>query len=269
VYLVSSSGGPAKLVAAGDFSGPTDLRFSPDDGQLASSWGGQLVLIGVNSGASSRPIYTDNFVRQPDWSPDGKSIVYARFFLDPGEPVDSAGLHLFDPETGTDHALCPGVAGTHPRWSRDGSSIVFTENTTYSLRVSLVRQDGTGLLPLAIPSDGILYDYPQWYYRRATGSSQVLFEVSSGPTRPTYVIDSDGTGLRRWTRRLGPFDAISPDGSHVAIVFAEPSDSLGVLFITQTDDACGAAYRQLTAWRPPVAGSLSIGGPGAPIGRHE
>lgn len=102
VYVVNSAGGPSRLLCPGSFSGPWDLRFSPDDRQLVGSWAGQIVFIDIQTGALTMPFFTDNAAVTPDWSPDGRAIVYARVVLPAGEPQDSAGLHLYELSTRED-----------------------------------------------------------------------------------------------------------------------------------------------------------------------
>jgi hypothetical protein len=49
---------------------------------------------------------------------------------------------------------------------------------------------------------------------------------------------------------MGPYDAVSPDGSEVVEIFPQQPDSLKVLFLISVDDVTGATRRQLTRWEP-------------------
>ena len=65
---------------------------------------------------------------QPDWSPDGKSVVYVSY------QKDAMELWLLDLGSGKTHALTSGGAvNVEPRWSPDGKKIVWT-STEYNKR---------------------------------------------------------------------------------------------------------------------------------------
>ncbi len=60
---------------------------------------------------------------QPDWSPDGRRIVYASY------RDDAIELQLVDPATGASTALLAnGAVNLEPRWSPDGKRIAFTSS---------------------------------------------------------------------------------------------------------------------------------------------
>ena len=72
---------------------------------------------------------------QPDWSPDGKSIVYVSY------QKDAMELWLLDLATGKAHSLTEGGAvNVEPRWSPDGKRIAFV-STIYNKRFHVFRAD--------------------------------------------------------------------------------------------------------------------------------
>ncbi len=257
VYITSRWGGTPRLLVAGDYFGPRYLDFSPDGRRLVASWGLQLVIIGVEDGSLLSPFYTHDGASFPDWSPNGSLIVYRRAFRDYNEPPDSGGFHFYDLSTGEDTPVRLGtqvIWGRRTRWSPDGSEIALIRGSISPIHdiVSVLRADGSQMRDLVESPQGIEYDYIQWYDRRLTGTRGVLFQRASGRPRETYFVAPDGTGLRTWLPRLGAWDAVSPDGSEIAMVGAQQSDSLPVLFIVKTDDPTGASRRQLTYWAPPA-----------------
>ena len=72
---------------------------------------------------------------QPDWSPDGKNVVYVSY------QKDAMELWLLDLGSGKSQQLTSGGAvNVEPRWSPDGKRIVFV-STTYNKRFHIFRAD--------------------------------------------------------------------------------------------------------------------------------
>jgi Tol biopolymer transport system component len=250
IYIVPSAGGTPRLVLAGDFGGPERLRFSPDDKALAADWRFQLLLVDVASGAIRRPLYTDNGVNWPDWSPDGRLIAYTRLFRQSSEPADSGGIHILDLASGEDRPVVTGdgvLTGGPPRWSPDGRFLV---NIEYSpMRIVRVTPDGSEHIALVNGSVNDVFGNPQWVTDPIRGRLGVLFNESHGGTRRAYYVSADGAVSYKWHLDLAPWDVVSPDGRTLAFVYPQVADSVPVLFTRQVFDATGVSRRQLTHFR--------------------
>ncbi|MCI0582952.1 MAG: hypothetical protein L0227_08670 [Chloroflexi bacterium] len=147
-------------------------------------------------GSNLRQIEVDAWVEYPAFSPDGTKVAFM------GARGDNYDIYTVDLDTGavtrlTDH---PGDDGW-PAWSPDGSTIAFT-----SIR------DDCGVAPS---------DQECW----ATGDI--------GPHHDIWLVDVDGSNLRRVTPEFGQFVAWSPDGRHLLIsgyaLFAIRPDGTGRL----------------------------------------
>ena len=254
VYVVASAGGTPRLVMAGDFSGPRWLAFSPDGLTLASIWQDQLTIIDLATGTSNVPTYTDNVAASPAWSPDGKQVAYSRLFLNsfPPEPTDSAGIHIYDFESQTDRTLYldgSAVAASDVVWpARIGELVYLFQGPTGS-SVASVRPDGSEGRVIATV-EGASYEYLQWY-ESATNPLRGPLVLRTQTSRSTILLDPLSGRESQWVMQLGPWDAISPDGSHVVLVRPEESSGFSVLFVSQALDYSGATRRALTTWHPP------------------
>jgi len=253
VYVISRLGGKPRLITPGNFSGPTQLRFSPDDHQLAGTWGLQLVLIDVATGSIRWPSYTAYGAGTPDWSPDGRQILYRRIFLNTGIPLDSAGFHIFEPSTGSDRPLRVGgqvLWGHDQRWSADGRFIVFIDSAPNATKIMSLRLADSSLATLATSPYGILYDDMQWYSRADGGIEGMLFGEHGALPYRTYFLSADGRALTQWRFALSASDAISYDGRTLVLLRPQATDSVAVLWTRSVDDLSGVTRLQLTYWRP-------------------
>lgn len=255
IYVISKRGGKPVFITGANFLWPEDLSFSPDGQYLSAAIDLQLAIIDLSSGNVSMPMYTDNWVRFTDWSPDGRFIVYSRIGIVTGEPPDSAGVHIYEPATGRDWPIVHDgevVIGRAPRWSPDGRWIAFIRPSTNE--VGIVRPDGSERRTLF--QGECVESELRWYRRRLTGADGVVF---IDLCRGTYFVDVEMASATL-THPLGRYDEFSPDGSELVTLFSQPTDSLGVVFTQSVDDFSGATRFQVThyTYAPPPPSSAQL-----------
>jgi TolB protein len=109
-------------------SGPSSLSWGPDSRELIYSMAGTLWRQKLDSKEAMQLTDGAGYEYQPDWSPDGRSVVYVSY------QKDAMELWILDLESGKAHALTNGGAvNVEPRWSPDGRKIAWV-STEYNRR---------------------------------------------------------------------------------------------------------------------------------------
>jgi dipeptidyl aminopeptidase/acylaminoacyl peptidase len=101
-------------------TGPTSPAWAPDGRSLVYSMQGSLWRQALDSAIAVELTNGPGYDYQPDFSPDGKHIVFVRY------RADAMELQLLDVDTGTVVPLTnDGAVNLEPRWSPDGSRLAF------------------------------------------------------------------------------------------------------------------------------------------------
>ncbi len=173
IYLLPATGDSPKRLTKNTLGG-TDLpgAYSPDGKRLVFSRFNELEngigLFIVNAdGTGLHRVTPGRMIIQAgntgDWSPTGDQIVFSRHAN--GSPVGS--IWIINADGSGFHELkiagrnCGGsTTGCHqPRWSPDGTSIVFASNSGARNDIFTVKADGTGL---KLITSGGRDDDPAW-----------------------------------------------------------------------------------------------------------
>jgi TolB protein len=142
----------------------------------------------------------------PEISPDGKTIVFTRYYIDPDKPT----TWLMDRD-GANPRQVANIRAWDPTWSPDGSAILFASQVGALSQLFIVNIDGTGLHQVG--------NFPD-LRGRSDWSPQGLIVTYSGKSwkRELYVMNSDGSNQRQISpsggNSQGP--SFSPDGKWIA-----------------------------------------------------
>ncbi len=105
-------------------TGPSSLAWAPDSRSLVYSMAGSLWIQKIDSGEAEQLTAGPGYDYQPDWSSDGRWIVYAKY------DHSSIELWALDPTTRKAHPLThDGAVNVEPRFSPDSRRIAFVSTS--------------------------------------------------------------------------------------------------------------------------------------------
>jgi TolB protein len=153
-----------------------------------------MSLYVVNDTGGAPSLVTDgvNAYGNPDWHPDGASLLCAG--------VD--GIYSF---TLSGAAFFLGGTGTYdeaPRWSPDGTTILFQASATGDARIYSMLADGSNVTQL---TDGVSEEEPAW----SPDGTQIIFRSYRDGNGEIYVANADGSAPTNLT-----LDAANDDAPH-------------------------------------------------------
>ncbi|MFC2028777.1 hypothetical protein ACFLTX_02500 [Chloroflexota bacterium] len=188
-------------------------RWSPDGSTILFSvidiW--NLYSIQPNGGGLTR--LTDFRSNNADWSPDGDCLVFQSDHDD--EPLNTPDIYIIDID-GTNLVEIqdvPPEVDFSPRWSPDGSRILFISSMPGILQPFAVNPDGTGLTMLMNDPAGV--NVASW----SPDGKRIVFASGQGDASEIYIVDADGNGsnLVQLTNDAFMDDnpVFSPDGEYI------------------------------------------------------
>ena len=232
-------------------AGSTKIVFSSNrEAQPGRSWAIYIMdsdgsnQTRLTSGEYGGPCNADT---NPDISPDGSKIVFnsCRFAIAVGPtPVIGNDIAVMDVDGSNVVRLTTHpTSDSQPRWSPDGTKIVFTSDRINDvLDIYVMDADGQGKINLTIGSAGDEGD-PVW----SPDGSEIAFWSNRGDQREIYVMDADGSNQRAITDFSDPnVQLSSPSWSPNGQRFAFESRDSGAHFDIYTIDVDGANLTNVT-----------------------
>jgi WD40 repeat protein len=282
VWVANDDGSGARKLAAG-----SQPRIAPDGKTVAylhvasgKDVGGlDLMTIPVDGSAAPRVLVRHwNGVLTFAWSPDSKTIA-----TDVGPTAGTKKLALVDVATGAARTITSGYFDG-ATFSPDGATLIYSRfaRDTWPPRADLFSAPVAGGAPTAITHDHVAIA-PLWgptgrvVFTRLVDAKRRRY----GPKGELYVINPDGTGLRRLTKtKVDPLlfglgaTAWSADGTRLLAQFSGQDTS----YAERVDPVSGAhrpllraEETGLIATRLSADGSTVLGATGGfdPDGRHD
>ena len=208
-------------------SGPSTLAWMPDGKTLVYSMQGSLWQQAIDSETAVQLTSGPGYDFQPDVSPDGKTVVFARYL------ADAVELKLLNLESGKIVSLTDGGAvNVEPRWSPDGARLAFvsTEDTgRFHVFVGEMVEGKLVARPVLQERESAIYRYyyssfdhelsPAW----APDGQSLFFvnnrEVPYGSGNIVQLALEEGAEPRLIRREETSWSAspdIAPDGKRIA-----------------------------------------------------
>jgi TolB protein len=233
LWLVKPDGSGVRRLTNSLTWGSEGADWSPDGSKLAFV-SGRHGLVGDRSDKSIYVVEANGSgVRRltqdwwsggdfgPAWSPDGGRIAFSRsecLYFDTRSPerlcigMSNPFIYVMNADGTNLRRL---TAGFSPSWSPDGTRIVFVHYESGGAEgLYVMNDDGSGVTQL---TDGPEADHgPRW----SPDGQAIAFSRSPDGYTPAdvFVINADGSGLRRLTASGGESPSWSPDGSRMAFV---------------------------------------------------
>lgn len=241
-------GGAAPAMAEGEMAKDFDFSFSPKGNLVAyySYKGDKLPDIVTRAGHGPETNLTNRegtWDIEPDFSPDGKSIVYSS-----GDSMASLTLRIMNADGSNDRLFYDGPANeVGANWSPDGSKIVFSsfDSNLKTNVIHLVDSDGSNVRTLTADMPG-QSSGASW----SPGGEWILFSnrPSEDGQRDIYRMRADGSDRVRLTH-----DAISqtapiysPDGEWIVFIGGQGHEPADVYAMPADSDSHGTPAVRLT-----------------------
>jgi Phosphodiester glycosidase/WD40-like Beta Propeller Repeat len=209
--LAACTGAPAVRVPRDAVSRGWILSARPDSSSM------DLWALPAGGGPAVRITATpDADEHDPEWSPNGDRIVFARR----PRASTSADIWVIGRSGTSNLHLTRDLSGPddrQPAWSPDGRSIVWTRGLDQpSLsEIWIMRADGSGARPLVESIPGTYRSSPAW---SPTGDWIAFVSERPGRFPDIFTVRPDGSDLTRLTRGSGAetTPAWSPNGARLA-----------------------------------------------------
>jgi Tol biopolymer transport system component len=181
-------------------------------------------------------------------SPSYPGLVGSIAFDRPGDA--NVDIYSINADGSNLRNLSSSAGGDHdPRYSRDGSRIVFVSTRDGNFEIYAMNADGSGVT--RVTNNPAKDELPAW-----TADDRIVFVSDRDVNEELYVMNADGSNIQRLTNDLAfdYFPAPAPTGDRVAFI----SDRDGTFDIYTLSLSGGAAARVTDA---PVADTWPIWSP--------
>jgi Tol biopolymer transport system component len=219
---------------------PPSLEPPDEPGEIAFSSGGDLYLVDPDGTNLAQITNAAGSELQPDWSPDGKSILYTA-----SGSGDVTNIYLLDLATLTSTQLTDSGKDRYARWSPTGEEIVFYSQRMEGFGIYLMHPDGT--------SERCTYQTNDYIADLVWGTDmKYVYFYSYGDAGYVYKLDLFTSVARRFLEDetlVSGFDW-SPTGQYMAFQSARSGRFQIYLVDTSGENVTQVSYMETDAQQP-------------------
>ena len=205
---------------------------------ITSQWNNDLEVAVLTPGVRGVRALTQNLVQdqQPDWSPDGRRIIYSQSRRH-AHGFDGAALRLVHADGSNNRLLTNGglVSDLYPSWSPDGRRIAFLRfEEGADARIALLELHTGRLTLLPTPAAGTRVSRISW----SPDARDLLFEVRTNSSNRLWVLRLDDGSTRAFQTGCEESHTPewSPSGDLIAFVGVNcPGDRRNGTFVIGRD----------------------------------
>jgi TolB protein len=205
----------------------------------------EIYTMDFDGESQRRLTYAHTLSLAPDWSPDGKKVVYQSY------EKDSPGLFLVNRESGEKVRIPLSTQlNASPSFAPDGRTIAFCGSVRGNPEIFTVQSDGSGLKRL---TENVAIDStPRW----SPNGRELAFTSNRQGSPQIYMMDLEGANVRRISLAGNWNDeaSFSPDGGRIAFACRNDGDfqicvmDLGTGRTLQISEGVGA--HENPTWSP-------------------
>jgi TolB protein len=205
IYELTLESGALRRVRSNDFT-EYQVDESPDGTRLAflsNALGAELLWVWTYAAGDPQPIVKhgrDSILGNPDWSPDGKQIVFSSNWRVGHQ------IYVADAASGEAHRISPLTSGgCEPRFSPDGTKVVYVSRRHLGDTSRLVAHD------LASGDETALVDWPALNYDPAYSPDGTEIAFASNVSGEYVIYRQRLSDGKAWRVTFGPGSARYPD----------------------------------------------------------
>jgi Tol biopolymer transport system component len=182
----------------------------------------------------------------PDWSPDGRKIVFS------STRDGNLEIYVMEVEITPQNAQAGNIQRLTnnerddllPTWSPDGTQIAFSSDRDGDWEIYVMNANGTNVRQLT--DNNIIDSKPTW----SPDGRKIGFDSGEGYSKDIFIMDKDGSNQELVLQAEGGWPAWSPDGNKIA--FCGRSTGNPEIYIVNVDGTAQTrmTYNNIDDWEP-------------------